>query len=373
MPDVRYRLYLDDRAATREQLDCVEDVTVDQEIDMAWEARLVIPVCTDDKGRWSGESESFLKSFSRVRVELKVGDGSFVALIDGPVVGSEHALSAQPGRSTVTVRVHDDSVFLNRRDEVVVFENLLDHEIASRIFSGVRQIARTDVEQTRGGSTGLSPVEVQRGTAMQLLRRLAVRNAMHAYVLPGTRPGQSVGTFKRLPTRADGLPALVLLGSERNVAAFTVGNDAQRPATVVAHTLGITDKATSKGTAKLGDVDRLGANAPVESREVGTRLLPPGQDVAADPRERATAEATRRSFAFDANGSVTADCYGAVLTPYRVVTVRGVNGRLSGDYVLKRVSHRLTRADYTQSFGLLRNAVSQGTGSGQQASVGSPF
>jgi hypothetical protein len=46
--------------------------------------------------------------------------------------------------------------------------------------------------------------------------------------------------------------------------------------------------------------------------------------------------------------------------PYRVVTVRGVDGRQSGDYNVKQVTHSLGRSTYTQRFKLIRNARSAG-------------
>jgi len=72
--------------------------------------------------------------------------------------------------------------------------------------------------------------------------------------------------------------------------------------------------------------------------------------------------AARDSFSFRANGSLTGDCYGAALRPYRVVTARGVDGPLAGTYLITRVAHRLTRSTYTQTFELIRNATSNPAG-----------
>lgn len=368
MPDVQYRLYVGDKAATREQLDQVEEITVEQETDMAWEARLQVPICTDENGRWSDEDAAFLASFTRMRVEIKLGDGAWVALIDGPVVGSDRATSSEPGQSAITVIVQDDSVYLNRKDALRSFENLLDHEIATQLFGAVAQLASTDVETTPAGSTGLPPVEVQRGTEIELLRKLAKRQRMHAYVLPGSEPGASVGVFKKFPTKPDGLPPLVLLGPDRNVATFNVKNDAQQPSDVEAYSLAITDKVVTKATIRIRDLRLLGDDAGLTPAAAGaTRVLPPGGDGSADVNQRVAAEADRAGYAFEASGTVLGDCYAGVLTPYRVVTVKGVNGRLSGDYVLGKVSHRLTRSTYAQSFTLLRNAVSAGAGGGLES------
>ncbi len=109
-----YKLYIDGKAASREQLERIEDITVEQDIDQAWEAQLNVPVCLTEKGKWRNEDSSFLKSFNRVRIEIQVNKEKFIPLIDGPVVGLDNSMSSEPGQSTVTLLVHDDSVYLNK-------------------------------------------------------------------------------------------------------------------------------------------------------------------------------------------------------------------------------------------------------------------
>lgn len=364
MGEVRYRLYLDNKPASREQLDQIEEITVQQVVDRVWEARLLIPICTDDRGVWSGADAAFAATFGRVRVEIDPGGGAFVPLIDGPIVGSDQSMSSEPGQSTQTAVVQDDSVFLNRTERVFRFENKLDHEIAAQIYDDAEQIAESDVDtSTTPPADALPPTEVQRGTEMQLLRRLATRQGMHAYVLPGAEPGASVGVFKPFPTEPDGLPPLVLLGPDRNVQGFTAREDAQGPASVSAQSLSVTDKTVTRATASVRDIDLLGEEAAAAAIKVeAKRILPPGSDGTVDANAAVRAAAQKLSFAFEATGSVLGDCYQAVLTPYRVVTVKGVNEKLSGNYVIKSVSHRLTRSIYGQSFSLLRNATSEGGG-----------
>jgi hypothetical protein len=362
MGDIRYRLYLDNAPATREQLDQIDEISVQQTVDTVWEARLLIPIFTDDRGVWSGADTTFAASFGRVRVEIDAGDGVFVPLIDGPIVGSDQAMSAEPGQSTRTAIVQDDSVYLNRADRVFRFEQKLDHEIAAQIYGDAEQIAETDIDtSTKPPADDIPLDEVQRGTEMQVLRRLASRQGMHAYVLPGPEPGTSIGAFKPFPTEPDGLPPLILLGGERNVQTFTVREDAQGPATVSAQSLSITDKTVTRATANVRDVELLGEEAAAASlKDEAKRILPPGSDGAVDANAAVKAAAQKLSYAFEAGGSVSSECYGAALIPYRVVTLKGVNDKLSGDYVIKSVNHRLTRSAYEQSFSLLRNATSNG-------------
>src|SRR5215469_16925193 len=134
MAAVEFKMFLDGDSATMEQLDKVDEIVVDQAMDRAWEARLKIPVCVNNDGKWDGEQEAWMKAFTRIRVEVNPGDGKFVPLIDGPVVGFDSERSAIPGKSVVTVVVQDDSALLNREAKVAVKTGQTDSEIARQIF-----------------------------------------------------------------------------------------------------------------------------------------------------------------------------------------------------------------------------------------------
>ncbi len=374
MPDIEYKIYYNSEPATQAQLDRVESITVEQEVDMAWEARLEIPLCLDADGTWSSEDENLISSFTRIRVEIRIGAGDFTPLIDGPIVGHDSSMSSEPGQSSVTLLVHDDSVYLNREERQHRFENRLDHEIAGELFRQFEQIGSTDVETTPAPSGDLTPQVAQRGTAMQLLRTLARRNGKHAYVLPGNDPGESMGCFKDFPTETNGLPAMVLLGSERNVSNFTVRRDAQSPSVVHAATVRVTDKSTITRTASFRDRELLGDAAALEDEgESSTQQLTPRHGDSADLDQAVTAEAERSGYAMEATGQVIMGCYTGVLAPYRLVTVRAGETPLSGDYLIMQVTHELTRSIYNQSFTARRNARSSISSGGLGDLAGSIF
>jgi hypothetical protein len=375
MTATRYRLYFDDEPATREQLDEVEEIRVEQEIDMAWEARLEVPVCVDEKGNWKGENKAFMQPFSRVRAEVKVGDRPYVSLIDGPIVAHDSNKSPQPGQSSITLIVRDDSVYLNREEEISSFEGRPDHEIAEELFGGVPQIASTEIDQAapRTGVGRQPPVVIQRTTAMQMLRQLALDQGMHACVLPGDEPGQSVGCFKRFSTDPPRLPPLVLLGKDRNLEMLNPTNDVERPSRFQAFFLDVADKSVVSSTSDLGDLDLMGPEPPFDSGDTALQIAPPGTASTVDTGRRAEAEAERASYAFEASGSVLPGCYPAALLPYRAVSVLAINDRLSGDYLIRRVTHTLTRSLYSQSFTLMRNARSGGAGGSFSDPIGRIF
>lgn len=361
MPDIRFRMFFDNNPATLDQLERVEEITVEQEVDMAWEARIQIPIYLDDNGSWVGEDERFMRSFSRLRVEIQVDKLPFMPLIDGPIVKYDNQKSSKPGESIVIMIVQDDSVYLNRRESVVHFENMSDHEIAMQIFRGIEQIASFDIEAAPKPPGTLPPIVVQRSTEMQLLRFLARRQGKHAYVLPGNEPGLSIGCFKDFPVQTDGLPPLILLGKDRNIETFHIKNNVQRPATVRAATISICDKKVIKATTHFNKIDLLGEAVPWLENEAdkAIQILPPYQGESVDLDHTVTAESANLSYAFEATGSILDHFYQGVLQPYRVVSVLGGNSRLSGNYLVSKVTHTLTRSMYSQSFTMRRNAQSE--------------
>jgi hypothetical protein len=369
MGAVEFKMYLDGNSATAEQLDKIDEIVVDQAVDKAWEARLKIPVCVNNDGKWEGEQEAWMKAFTRIRVEVNPGDGKFVPLIDGPVVGFDSARSAYPGKSEVTVVVHDDSALLNREAKVDVQQGQSDSDLARQIFLDAQLGGTPDVEDTPPQPDSKTAASVQRGTPMQYLRELARRNQnWHAYVLPGRLPSQSIGCFKQYPTEVDGLPEMTLLGADRNIETFNVNNKAQTPCTVQAATLSIAHDSVKTATSSYRDATLMGDQVPdAANTNQATCLLSPGQSDRVDLNHATRGAATESGFSLEATGTIVPFCYPAVLSPYRWVLVKISDSQFSTKYLITQVTHKLTRSIYTQSFSMKGNGVSEGQASNAAA------
>jgi phage protein D len=361
MPVAAYRLFFDNAPAEQERLGQFSEISVDQAIGMASEAELRLPVATDGGGLWSGQEEDFVQPFRRVRIEVRVGDGEFVALIDGPVVASRFELKAAPGRSNMTLVVHDDSVLLNREEKVASFEDMAAHEIAESLIAEHGLSPEVDATPTSGSA--LTRFVVQRGTNMQLLRQLARRHGMWTYVRPGPAVGESVGVFARPTFEPGDLPELLLLGPDRNIGNFSVEFDALRPFKARAGSIAVADKQVLTAEAETADLPSLGAQ-PMHGvlASTGTALLARTREEQSDIDIATQAAVDLSAWAFSARGEVEADRYPGVIAPYQVLSVAGVGGYLSGNYVVSHVTHRLTNASYRQQFALVRNARSAGVG-----------
>ena len=345
MPTFGFRVYFGDRAATTEELSRIEQIVVEQEMDMAWEAHLRLYLCTDENGNWRHGADEFAQPFSRVRVEIGSGS-SFMPLIDGPVASFDHQLDSQPGHSSVTLIVRDDSVLLNREEKTAVFEQRDDDAIAREVFGEFPQIASTRIESPGGAR----PSVVRRGTAIQFLRELARPHEYHAYVLPGSSPGQSIGCFLPDPAEAGNLPALVLLGSDRNLAELSVVENSEGPEVSRTHTLRISDQQVETADVGVRDLSLMRSQAPVAEGSTATRLVAPEDNDREDSESSARGRARRQSYAFRVTGRVVPGCYGGILAPYERVMVRAGTTGLSGEWLLSKVTHTITPNLYTQQF-----------------------
>lgn len=368
MPVSEYKMYLDNAPADDEQLNLFSRIKVDQGIGMATEAEIEIPVGMNEAGVWSVLEDDFAQPFKRIRIEVKIRDGNFVPLFDGPVIAQRFELAGAPNISKLLLTAQDDSVLLNLEEQIEVYENKSPDEIAQQLFSD--KGLSTDIDSVEVPAGGLDRYLVRRGTTMQFLRELARRHGMFVYVEPDATPGISKGIFKRPNLSSGDYPELLLAGANRNINNFMAEFDALRPLTARADSVNIIDQSIITSEASSSGLDTQG-DAAVHT------LITPGKILLARTREEsvdldaATAAAVdHSSWAYTASAEVMADRYSGVLQPYKVVTVAGAGGYLSGNWLISHVTHTITDSSYTQAFSLRRNARSSGTGSSSSATGG---
>ena len=358
-----FKVYYGGTPATREQLDAIEEIVVEQEIGKAWEARIKIPVYIAEDGSWKGENDPAYTEFARVRVEARIGESDFVPLIDGSIQSQQPDYNASPGLSVVTLIVHDDTKMLHRQAESVSFSGQSDSQIVSSIFDTAALGEDPDIDDLPARPDS-NAVLNQHGTMMQMLRSIAARyKNYHAYVLPGTSVGTSKGCFKKLPTEPDaGLPTTFLSGPMQNITGFRIQRNSDQAARVQGAHLSMSDKSVTTASASPSPSDTLSpgsASATTgEDADLRLRRLPPGIGDFTDLTEAANGMAEESGFTLRAEGSVIPAIYGAILSPYKMVSVRVSNSRYSTGYVIFKVVHTLGISEYTQSFSVLGNAVS---------------
>lgn len=359
MGDTRFRVWFGDNAASEEELARIEEIEVTQEMDALWEARLRMVLCLDANGTWLHWPGDTAAAFSRVRVEVDIGDGRFAPLIDGPLVSIDAALDAQPGRSAATMVVRDDSAFLNRDEEVEPpFENRRHSDLAEELFGRFEQIADTRIEAT----TATHETTQRRGTVLQFMQELARLNDRHAYVLPGDEPGASIGCFLPDPEDAADLPPLLMIGDGRNLANASITEEPDGAEITRTRVLRVSDQGVTTFQTSAADLGLLRDLPAVPADLTPRRLLHPADNTAEDPEAAATAQARRNGYIYHLSSQVIPGCYGAVLTPYLKVRVDAGATPYSGDYLITKVVHRITPSLYTQQLEAKTNSLTTVSG-----------
>ena len=361
--------------ADNEEIESISDITVEQAVDMIWEGKVRLTIGMNERGTWSIEKKEFAYPKSRLRLEMKK-DRSFVPLIDGPIVNIDAEMKSEPGQSNMTLTVYDDSILLDNDDECLHFngtEKKTDSEIAREIYSkAVRDgiLGSCDIKDTGSES---QPINF-RGTRMQLLRKLAKRNRMHAYVLPGKTPGKSIGCFKPYSETLSGLADLVLSGEDKNIEGIKVNIDCLKPAKGKGSFLDSKGKNVQPLSQDYnafglhGDIDVF-KNSKQNNQDLvraqllvgpGVRMIHPNTSFGNDMEQQINSQAYESGFAIEATGQLTQTAcrYSEILSPYNLITVRGINAPYCGQYVITSVSHKITKESYGQSFTMIRDAFS---------------
>jgi hypothetical protein len=372
MAGMRFRLWFGDRAASADELARVEQIEVTQEMDAFWEAHVRMALCLDANGTWQHWPGDTATPFSRVRIELDLGSGRFVPLIDGPLAGVDAGLDAQPGRSTATMVVRDDSAFLDRDEEAeAAFENRSDSDVARTLFERFSQV----IGETRVPATqGTPATTARRGTVLTFLRRLARLNGRHAYVLPAAQQGgKSIGCFLPDPGASDGasdLPPLVMIGIGRNLADAEITEDPRGPERTRSRVLRVNDQGVTTFETSAQDLGLMRDLPATPADLTPRRLLHPADNQREDPTAAVSGQARRRGYVYHLRSRVLPGCYGAVLTPYNKVRVDAGATPYSGDYLITRVVHRITPSLYTQELEAKTDSTSKVSGAAVAEALG---
>jgi len=340
------------KPATVEQLDRVEEVVVEQEADMIWEAKITMHTCLTADGVWQHRPDEAAKPFQRARIEVQIGTGAWTPLIHGPVVQFVNHLSSQPGQSVVQIIVRDDSVFLHREEKTENFEPVKDSALVKQLIQEAKTPIQFQLDVITPPDDTAQPAARQ-GTVMQFIRLLARAHDFQAYVLPPADPqGKSVACWKPKATKPARLlkSPLTLLGEKRTISEFQVQANFEGPGTSRGSTLSFKDGRIASAQGRQAETDLINKLPALPKADEARRQIHPEKLRGNDPTSPTKAEATRNSPVYEGTGSLIPGRYDAVLAPYEVVQIDAGGTPQSGPWRIKKVRHKLTRSAYSQEF-----------------------
>jgi phage protein D len=340
-------------------IDVIQRLEVEDHAEMADMVRLSVAIAIRDGcGSWNVVDENTFQRLTKLRIDVNVGSGKTEPLIEAYVIETNADFANQPGQSVLNVVAMEPTAKMNLEEKVRPWPNMADSDIAEQIFRDCK-FNTDNIDQTQPTRDENDHTEMQRGTDIQFLQRLAQRNGFEIYVELNPETGVVEGHFHapRLQQNPQGVLS-VNMGSATNVNSFHARFDMVQPATAQAHNVDIHSSEQQTGQSDSQQDKPLGSAPTVpagDARQVlisGTGLSDTGELQTA-----AQAEVDRTSWAITAEGEVNTVAYGDVLRAKRPVLVRGAGRQFSGIYYVERVLHSFTGDGYTQQFSLRRNAA----------------
>ena len=298
------------------------------------------------------------------RVVLLVTFNAFPeVLMDGIITHSELNPGNAPGSATLTVTGEDVSIMMDLKERPVEHPAQPEAVIALKIIASYPKLGLIPVVIPPPTVDIPLPTErtpVQLETDLQYLQDMAARFGYVFYVTPG--PAPLVNTAYWGPPKRIGVPQRALsvnMGPNTNVASINFQYNALQPTFVEGR---VQDRQT-------------GQDMPVQTR-TSTRIPLSSQPAALTQSDvrirqfRQTGLNTVQAFAraqgetdasvdqvLTATGELDTGAYEAILKPRGLVGLRGAGYSHDGMYYVKRVTHRLRKGEYKQSFTLTRDGL----------------
>jgi phage protein D len=337
----------------------LQSMEAEEHLRMADILRLVFNTDVNEEGSgWRILDDDVFPPLANLQLQITVGNNDPVTVIDAYVVETQTALTNNPGESTLTVLAMDASVLLSRREVVRSWAGMADSDIAGAIFNEYGFSA--DVEATDVTYEEDNTLIVQRGTDMQFLQLLAMRQGFELYIDVDPSSGRLTGRFGPLQLEDEPQGLLTIhMGQSSNLNYLNVRYDMLRPTEVRVDNIDAESGEDQSGSASESDVTLLGGDGLFAATTPRvSRLLPAGANIEAELNRLAKGLTNRSSFAVIAEGEVDTNNFGLVLRAKRTVSVRGAGRVYSGVYLVERVHHAFVEGQYSQSFTLRRNALS---------------
>lgn len=338
-------------------VEAVEEIVVETSLDIASAFRIRLGIAQNDLGDWRLLQQNIFRPLTLVTVRVALGAVPIpMALVNGYVMSAVVKYADEAGSSTLEVFGLDAMMLMDLQEKVVPWPNLPDSAIATAIFAQYRLVPM--VQPTAPTLVEPEGTVIQRGTDLRFLRMRALRNGFDIWVQPEPLTGVDQGFFRQREPL--GLPDAVLnvnMGSETNVARFSVRHRMTRPTSAVGAGLDTTTKSPQPALAPVSIQPPMGLEPALLSVLPTPVVRPADTGLVRTSELQAFAQgiADKSSYAVEAEGEVGPDV--GVLRPGRLVAVRGLGRLYNGIYLLTSVTHRISDEGYSQKFSAVRNAT----------------
>lgn len=332
-----------------------------------------VEVTLNDEGR-SGFELAFqvghglklddLKPFSRIIIMVTINAVKKV-LMDGII--AYHQLDSGNGSdaSVVSVFGEDVSIMMDLKTEPISHKGQDDATIARDIISKYSSYGITaEVKSPEGISQPPSNgwVPRQQSTDLEHLKIMADKYGFVFYITSGPVAKKSVAYWG--PPKWEGTRQKALstnMGPHSNVETINFSYDSLAPTLVKGN---VQDSKTNQikpvetSSSKLKKISKSSALESQSKVRLKILLQKSGKDIKETMAlAQGITDASLRKVA-KAEGTLSTIRYGDILMPHRLVGLRGAGQQYDGDWYVKKVTHKIRRGEYKQSFTLSK----EGTG-----------
>jgi hypothetical protein len=342
--------------APMEVLNSLSSVEVKNDSENGDGFKITFTLSKDKTGDFGLLNNGALDPFNRVIIGVLMGVTPEV-LIDGIITHHQIEPGDESGISTLTVMGTDISIMLDLEEQNDKFENQPDFVIATRLLSKYANLGIVpNPTPTSDIPIMLQRIPRQCGTDSRFLQRMAERNGFVFYIEPVT-----FGVSKAYwgPENRLGMPQPALsinLGEFTNVKSLRFSNNTlsgiESDGSFIEPMTWMSLPIPRLPSLKIPPL----ARTPVETRRRSIERNSANRN----PAQAATsvmAAATNAPDPINGEGELDAVKYGHVLRARRLVAVRGAGLSYNGNYIVKSVTHKIKKGEYTQSFSLSRDGI----------------
>lgn len=327
------------------------EVTVDTAREAASEAVLIFETRRDIDGSWIIQDDDRIRPWKPLRIDAAFGEET-EEVMRGYIREIAVEFPEDSGGSRVTVKVQDDSLFLDRTHKTRpwgVPNKTTDGVIATTIIGEANLVP----DGTPGN--GQSDLETnQDETDAAFLKKRAEANGYEVIY----RRGMIYFGPRRL-TAAAQPNIMVYAGPDTNCITFNVTDDGHKP-DAAAFDVASGEGATTETRTLTPNLDSLGPEpaTSVQTLDDGFvwRIRKEGDSDPAHAEILAQEKANQNSMKVAATGALDGARYGHVLLTGLPVGVDGVGSRHAGNWYVDKVKHVFNPEGYRQEFELQRNA-----------------
>jgi hypothetical protein len=309
-----------------------------------------------------------LDTFNRVIVMMLFGLSPTV-LIDGIITHRQFSPSTEPGQSKFTIMGEDVSVMMDRKESTTTHPNQPDTAIVAKVIASYSSqyglLPKVVEPASMDVPVAIERIPSQQATDLQYIKALAEAYDYVFYIEPTFVPGVNIAYWG--PKQYNGVPQKALtvkMGSETNVKSINFQHSSLDFTLIKGRIpdplLNTTIPVVTTGSLRplLSAIPDWGVNYPnanVKQYRTGGVNFVQAINEAQSETDRST------DAAVTVTGELDGIVYGDALRARRLVGLRGVGYIHDGYYYVKKVTHKIKKGEYIQSFTLVREGLGSTT------------